>query len=80
MTQDILEQALTGLPDAPDDHPAILVVIQDTFRALTDPEYQQGVSTTVPGDRGKWQHGAGPTRPAASKGVPGTNPAERSRP
>lgn len=48
-TQSILERALAALPDRPDDHATLLVVVDETFKALTDPEYQQGVSTTVPG-------------------------------
>jgi 3-methyladenine DNA glycosylase AlkD len=47
--QDILDRALAALPDRPDDHATLLVVVEETFKALTDAEYQQGVSTTVPG-------------------------------
>jgi 3-methyladenine DNA glycosylase AlkD len=47
--QNIIERGLAALPDSPDDHAAILAVIETTFKALTDAEYQQGVGMTVPG-------------------------------
>jgi 3-methyladenine DNA glycosylase AlkD len=48
-SQAIIARAVASLPEALDDLATALIVIEGVFKALSDEEYQQGVSTTVPG-------------------------------
>lgn len=48
-SQTIISRALDWPPEALDDIDTALVIIDETFKALVDGEYQQGVSRTVPG-------------------------------
>ena len=48
-SQDIIDRALASLPDALHEYDIVLIVIEETFKALADETYLEGVSTTVPG-------------------------------